>query len=68
MRLTVNGAQASVADDATVDAAIEIAGGTVGHRGVAVAVNGEVVPRGKWPHTRLSEDDRVEVLRAIGGG
>jgi sulfur carrier protein len=36
--------------------------------GVAVAVNGEVVPRGRWSSRLIDEDDRVEVLNAIGGG
>ncbi|HEV2310652.1 MAG TPA: sulfur carrier protein ThiS [Acidimicrobiia bacterium] len=37
-------------------------------RGVAVALNEDVVPRGDWPRTRLRAGDRVEVLRAAQGG
>lgn len=37
-------------------------------RGVAVAVNGEVVPRRSWPTTTLRAGDRVEVLTATQGG
>lgn len=37
-------------------------------RGVAVAVNGEVVPRADWPHHRLADGDRVEALTAMQGG
>jgi sulfur carrier protein len=37
-------------------------------RGLAVAVNGEVVPRGGWPATVLRNGDRVEVLSAAQGG
>lgn len=37
-------------------------------RGVAVALNGEVVARSKWNETELTEGDRLEVLGAIGGG
>ena len=38
-------------------------------RGVAVAVDAEVVPRGEWPRrTSSQEGARVEVLRAIQGG
>jgi sulfur carrier protein len=37
-------------------------------RGVAVAVNGEVVRRVDWPAARLAEGDRVEVLTAAQGG
>ncbi|MFC4059810.1 sulfur carrier protein ThiS [Planomonospora corallina] len=36
--------------------------------GVAVAVNDEVVPRGAWESTPLTETDRVEVLTAVQGG
>jgi sulfur carrier protein len=37
-------------------------------RGIAVAVNDEVVPRTAWPDRVLAEADRVEVLTAVQGG
>lgn len=37
-------------------------------RRVAVALNGEVVPRGEWPHVAVKEGDAIEVVRAVGGG
>jgi sulfur carrier protein len=37
-------------------------------RGVAVAVDGEVVPRAQWDSFALAEDARVEVLSAMQGG
>jgi sulfur carrier protein len=37
-------------------------------RGIAVAVDGEVVPRALWESFRLPEDARVEVLAAMQGG
>ena len=37
-------------------------------RGVAVAVDGEVVPRAVWDSFVLSPDARVEVLTAMQGG
>jgi sulfur carrier protein len=37
-------------------------------RGIAVAVDGEVVPRGRWESTRLSEEQAVEIVRAVQGG
>jgi sulfur carrier protein len=39
-----------------------------GVRGIAVAVNEEVVPRTRWPATTLHERDRLEVLTAAAGG
>ena len=35
---------------------------------LAVAVNREVVPPQLWPQRILKELDRVEIVRAIGGG
>jgi sulfur carrier protein len=37
-------------------------------RGVAVAINGTVVPRAAWPSTRLSAGDQIEIVRARQGG
>lgn len=37
-------------------------------RGVAVAVDGEIVPRGRWLTTRLRDGQHVEVVRAVQGG
>jgi sulfur carrier protein len=37
-------------------------------RGVAVAVDGEVVPRAQWSSFALGDHARVEVLTAMQGG
>lgn len=37
-------------------------------RGVAVAVDGNVVPRSRWEGFELNSGMRVEVLRAVQGG
>ncbi len=37
-------------------------------RGVAVAINGTVVPRAAWPSTQLSAGDQIEIVRARQGG
>lgn len=36
--------------------------------GIAVALNGEVVPRAAWPRTGLSAGDNVEIVGAVQGG
>ncbi|OON64412.1 thiamine biosynthesis protein ThiS [Massilia sp. KIM] len=36
--------------------------------GIALAVNREVVPRQRWLDRRLQARDRVDIVRAIGGG
>ena len=35
---------------------------------VAVAVNGEVLPRDAWARTEIRDGDAVEIVRAVGGG
>jgi len=42
--------------------------GMAGKRGLAVAVNGTVVPARLWQETRLSAGDEVEIVRPFGGG
>ena len=37
-------------------------------RGVAVALDGEVVPRGAWTTTTVADGARVEVVTAVQGG
>jgi sulfur carrier protein len=37
-------------------------------RGVAVALDGEVLPRASWSSQRLDDGARVEVVGAIQGG
>lgn len=67
MKLTLNGETVEMSGRVTVAALV--AGRANGDgRGVAVAVNGEVVRRAEWETTELRADDRVEVLHAIGGG
>ncbi|HWK30338.1 MAG TPA: sulfur carrier protein ThiS [Solirubrobacter sp.] len=68
MKVVLNGAPAELADGATVQSALESLDLPGAGRGVAVAVDAEVVPRGQWPTTRLHDGARVEILRAIQGG
>jgi sulfur carrier protein len=68
MRVLLNGAETELADGATVQLALDSLDLPAAGRGVAVAVDAEVVPRGEWAGTELHEGARVEVLRAIQGG
>jgi sulfur carrier protein len=68
MKVLVNGSETELADGTTVAAALESLALPAAGRGVAVAVDAEVVPRGEWAGTELHEGARVEVLRAIQGG
>jgi sulfur carrier protein len=68
MNVSLNGSTRVLPEVATVVDAIEAAGHRGTGFGIAVALNGEVVPRSAWAATHLSEHDRVEVLVAAQGG
>jgi sulfur carrier protein len=68
MRVSLNGTDTDLAPGATVEAALEALDLPGAGRGVAVAVDAEVVPRGRWADHELHDGARVEVLRAIQGG
>ena len=67
MRIELNGEPVELAAGASVAQAVDSLGADSA-RGVAVAVDGEVVPRSAWDATALSEGQQVEVLRAVQGG
>ncbi|GAA2520020.1 sulfur carrier protein ThiS [Pilimelia columellifera] len=62
----VNGNARRVPDETTVAQLVLLVAGL--SRGIAVAVNGEVLTRSAWPATVLSAGDEVEVLTAAQGG
>ena len=53
---------------ATVAALLEDRAVDTAQRGIAVAVNGAIVPRAAWPQTPLRAGDSVEIVRARQGG
>jgi sulfur carrier protein len=68
MKVVVNGEIRELSKGATVAKVIEMLGRDPAGRGIAVALNGDVVARGTWQDTLLQDDDKVEVLAAVGGG
>ncbi|HEX9481191.1 MAG TPA: sulfur carrier protein ThiS [Solirubrobacteraceae bacterium] len=66
--IVLNGRACELHAPGTPAAALEELGLEPGARGVAVAVDGEVVPRAEWDSLELSEGSRVEVLSAMQGG
>jgi sulfur carrier protein len=53
---------------ATLAALLEEKAVDVAQRGIAVALNGAVIPRAAWPQTPLKPGDNVEIVRARQGG
>ena len=63
--ITVNGEPRDVAG--TVDDLLDALGIEV-RRGMAVAVDAEVVPKSEWSTTRVADGARVEIVTAVQGG
>jgi sulfur carrier protein len=64
----VNGDARELADGTTVAGIVALLPGIPEGRGVAVALDGEVVPRGRWEHTELNDGAQIEVVVAVQGG
>ena len=68
MNVILNGEPRALPEGATVATAVAELELPAAGRGVAVAVDREVVPRGQWEHKTLDDGARVEVVRAVQGG
>lgn len=68
MNITLNGKRRSLQDRASVREAVAASGAEPDARGLAVAVDGEVVPRGQWDAVELHDGQRIEIVQAVQGG
>jgi sulfur carrier protein len=66
MQILVNGQMKDVPEAQDIRALVLSLG--LNPEGVAVALNAEVVPRSRQAQTLLTEGDKIEVIRAVGGG
>jgi sulfur carrier protein len=66
--ILLNGQSSDVSAGETVAAVLSRLGLQADARGVAVAVDGEVVPRARWETFTLGENAHIEVLTAMQGG
>lgn len=66
VQVTVNGVPSDV--PAATSVAALVAAHSEEQRRVAVALNGDVVPRSRWATTGVAAGDRVEVLAPTAGG
>jgi thiamine biosynthesis protein ThiS len=64
--LTINGRERQLAGEMTLPALLSELG--VDRRMVAVAHNGEVIPRATYDSVTVRDGDRIEVVRMVGGG
>ena len=66
MRAQVNGTSRDLAEGTSVAAVVTLVGAP--DRGVAVALDGAVVPKALWDSTIVPDGGVVEVLTAVQGG
>lgn len=66
MKIMLNGQEKILTAPVTILALLQDMG--LGERRVAVEVNREIVPRSRYNEFELKDNDRVEVVFAIGGG
>ncbi len=66
--IRVNGENEPLAGERTLDALLAEKTADSSQRGIAVALNGAVVPRAAWRQTVLRAGDSVEIVRARQGG
>jgi sulfur carrier protein len=66
MTIVVNGRESDLEPGRTVkDVVLSFSGAA---RGIAVARNGDVVPRSEWDSTPVKAGDRLEIVTAAAGG
>lgn len=65
--ISINNKSYKLQDDGTVEAAINLVEG-LPKRGIAIAVNNEVVPSSQWSTKKLSDGDRLTIIKAFYGG
>lgn len=66
--IRLNGRDVAGRDGATIAELLSDLGVEPDARGVAVAVDGEVVPRGEWCDFKVVSGARVEAVTAVQGG
>ena len=66
--IRVNGENEPLGGQRTLDALLAEKTADTSQRGIAVALNGAVVPRAAWSDTVLRAGDSVEIVRARQGG
>jgi len=65
MTLTINGEPRITAAHILIDLVSEL--GMKPDR-VAIELNREIIPRERWPQTKLRDGDQLEIVHFVGGG
>jgi sulfur carrier protein len=68
VQLTVNGKAISVEQNVTLEKLLQVFDISMDIKGVAVAVNEEVVAKQEWASTFVKAGDNIEIIHAVQGG
>jgi len=66
MMIFINGESQQVEDDTTIEQLL--ANLELSNKRLAVEINQDIVPRSEFPNYTFNEQDKVEIVQAIGGG
>ncbi|MEE3626483.1 sulfur carrier protein ThiS [Nitrospirillum sp. BR 11752] len=66
--ITVNGKTRDHAEGLDLPALLGEAGLALEARGIAVAINGTVVPRARWAERAVADGDAIEIVKVLQGG
>lgn len=66
VNVVVNGEAHTVEAPVSVAALVQALG--LSGKRIAIERNGEIVPKSRYPHTRVDAGDRLEIVAAVGGG
>ncbi len=66
MKIQLNGEPREIADGTTLSALLEVL--EMGQQRIAVEINLNIIPRSQHADTVLQTGDKIELVRAIGGG
>ncbi len=68
MNIRINGEVISVNEQMKLSEFVTLRLNGKEPRGIAVALNEMIIPKGKWNETVLNENDNVEIVHAVQGG
>jgi len=68
MTIYVNGEQETIEENITLEAFLKTKRISKEDKGVAVALNDDVIPKSEWSSKQLEEGAQVEIVRAVQGG
>ena len=68
MKIKINGEEKVFENELSLKELVENELNSGEPKGVAVALNYNIVPKQKWNETKIKENDEIEIVQAVQGG